>query len=64
MAFESLDREYKGYITQNDFRNFLKSTNMYPSEKCMKLFFLRLDKDEDSLVSYDEFVTGFTPLQV
>ena len=63
MAFMHVDKEDKGYATQDDLRNFLKATNMYPSEKCLKLFFLRLDKDEDGVISYDEFVTGLMPLQ-
>lgn len=63
MAFNVLDKEDKGYVTLDDIRSFLKATNMYPSEKCLKLFYQRLDKDEDSVVSYDEFVTGLSPFQ-
>ena len=63
MAFNVLDKEDKGYVTLDDIRNFLKATNMYPSEKCLKLFYQRLDKDEDSVISYDEFVTGLSPFQ-
>ena len=48
-------------MTLDDMREYLKKTNMYPSEKCLRLFFNRLDKNEDSVVSYDEFVTGLSP---
>lgn len=63
MAFGELDRDDKGYITQDDIRAFLKQSNMYPSEKSLKLLYHRLDKDEDGVVTYDEFVTGITPFQ-
>jgi len=63
MAFNQIDKEDKGYITLDDVRSFLKSTNMYPSEKCLRLFYQRLDGNEDNVVSYDEFVTGLSPFQ-
>ena len=63
MAFSHVDKEDKGYCTSDDLRNFLKQTNLYPSEKCMKLFLQRLDINEDNVISYDEFVTGLSPLQ-
>ena len=63
MAFGQVDTQDKGYITADDLNKFLKAANMYPSEKCLKLFFQRLDKDEDSVISYDEFVTGLSPFQ-
>ena len=62
MAFSYIDKEEKGYATLDDVRHFLKQTNMYPSEKCLRLFYQRLDKNEDSVVSYDEFITGLSPL--
>ena len=62
-VFGVIDRDDKGYLTQDDLRSFLKNTNTYPSEKCLKLFFQRLDKNEDSVISYDEFVTGLMPFQ-
>ena len=63
MAFMAVDKEDKGYMTLDDMRTFLKAANMYPSEKCMKLFFARLDVNDDGVASYDEFVTAITPLQ-
>lgn len=39
MAFNFIDKEEKGYVTLEDLRHFLKQTNMYPSEKCMRLFY-------------------------
>ena len=63
MAFNQLDKEDKGYVTLDDLRAFLKTTNMYPSEKCLRLFYQRLDSNEDNVLSYDEFVTGLSPFQ-
>jgi len=34
---------------------------MYPIEKDLSLIFERFDKDEDTVVSYEEFVAGITP---
>ena len=62
-CFSQVDKQDKGYITLDDLRTFLKATNMYPSEKCMRLFFQRLDKNEDNVLSYDEFITGLSPMQ-
>ena len=39
MAFHQMDKEDKGYVTLDDMRAFLKATNMYPSEKCLRLFY-------------------------
>ena len=48
----------------DDLCNFLKSCNMYPSEKNMNLLFDRLDRDVDGVLTYDEFVTGIQPFEV
>ena len=58
VRFQAVDRE-----KVRDMRAFLKSCNMYPSEKCLRLFYQRLDKNEDSVLSYDEFITGLSPMQ-
>jgi len=63
MAFTHVAKEDKGYCTIEDIRSFLKQTNLYPSDKGTKLFFQRLDKNEDGVISYDEFITGLSPLQ-
>lgn len=60
-AFQACDPMQKGYIELDDLRGFLKLQNMYPIEKNLKLLFERFDKDEDDVISYDEFVTGITP---
>ena len=39
MAFSNIDRDDKGYVTMDDLRVYLKAMNMYPSEKCMTLFY-------------------------
>ena len=45
----------------DDIRGFLKSVNMYPSEKCISLMYQRWDKNDDNVISYDEFVTAISP---
>lgn len=60
-AFQACDRDTKGYLELEDLRMFLKSQNMYPIEKNLQLLFERFDKDQDGVISYDEFVTGITP---
>lgn len=60
-AFAAMDVDNKEYLTLDDFRNFIKSVNMYPIEKNLSLLFERFDRDEDKVVTYDEFVTAITP---
>ena len=45
LAFNACDKDKKSYITMDDLCNFLKSCNMYPSEKNMNLLFDRFDRD-------------------
>jgi Ca2+-binding EF-hand superfamily protein len=61
VAFNAIDSDSKGYLTIEDLREFLKQVNMYPIEKNLSLLYKRLDKDEDGVVAYDEFVTGIRP---
>ena len=63
LAFNVCDKDKKGYIIMDDMREFLKSTNMYPSEKNMQLLYSRFDRDEDQIVTYEEFVTALTPFK-
>ena len=39
----------------------MEDCNMYPAQKNICLVFERFDKDEDGVVSYDEFVAGIQP---
>jgi Ca2+-binding EF-hand superfamily protein len=48
-------------MTIDDIRTFCKNNNMYPIERDLKLLFQRLDKDEDNVLSYSEFVSGIKP---
>jgi len=60
-AFAALDELNRGSLSINDFRGFLKKLNLYPVEKDLSLVFERFDKDEDTMVSYEEFVAAITP---
>ena len=64
LAFNACDKDKKGYIVMDDMRNFLKSANMYPSEKNMDLLYHRFDRDGDGILTYDEFVTALQPFKV
>lgn len=39
----------------DDLREFIKTQNMYPTEKNLKLLFERLDKNESGTIDLDEF---------
>ena len=54
-AFNALDEANKGYLVLDDFKNFTKSMNMYPTDKNPRLVYERFDKTESGEISYDEF---------
>lgn len=56
LAFSACDKDAKGVLTIDDLRAFCKMNNMYPIERDLKLMFQRLDKDEDGVLTYQEFV--------
>lgn len=55
-AFGACDKDSKGYLTIDDLRNFCTANNLYPIERDLKLLFQRLDKDEDGVLNYSEFI--------
>ena len=61
LAFNTFDKDGKGYFTNDDMYNFFKSVSLYPSERNMNLLFERFDKDGDGVVGYEEFVTAIQP---
>jgi Ca2+-binding EF-hand superfamily protein len=61
VAFNTMDTTDKGYLTIEDFKQFLDDCNLYPAQKNIALVFEKFDKDEDGIVSYDEFDAGITP---
>jgi len=61
VAFNTMDQSDKGYLTLEDFKQFLDDCNLYPAQKNIFLVFERFDKDDDGVVSYDEFVAGIQP---
>ena len=63
-AFYAMDTDEKGYLVIADFRAFLKSMNMYPSDKNLTLLFNRLDKSERGTISCDDFITGLQPFSM
>jgi Ca2+-binding EF-hand superfamily protein len=61
LCFRTLDKDSKGYLVPEDFRDFLTGQNMYPIEKNFGLLFERVNKCESGTVEYEEFVTAITP---
>lgn len=61
LAFSACDTDAKGVITIEDIRAFCKKNNMYPIERDLKLMFKRLDRDEDGVLTFKEFVAGLKP---
>lgn len=60
-AFNFIDLGDKEHLVIDDLRDFLKDLNLYPIEKNLSLLFERFDKDEDGVISYDDFLNGITP---
>ena len=60
-AFSALDKKNKGMVTIDQFRDFLKSGNVFAVEKELQLLFERFDKDEDGVVTLNEFIAGISP---
>jgi len=55
-AFQAIDRDSNGYITRTELRNILGENRVYVSEKELQLLVQRFDRNNDSRVSYAEFM--------
>lgn len=61
IAFCALDTNARGTLTIEDFREFLRSQNMYPIEKNLQLMYERFNKSETGFVDREEFTQGVKP---
>lgn len=60
-AFEALDQNDKGYLTNEEFKRELNKYGIYTSQNDLKSLVKRFDKDEDGRVSYKEFINEIRP---
>lgn len=55
-AFQRLDRENKKYISSDDFKFFMKENGIRFSDACLNEFIRQYDRDNDGVLSYEEFL--------
>jgi Ca2+-binding EF-hand superfamily protein len=48
-------------VTLDDFREFIKAQNMYPTEKNLALLFERFNKSGNKAVTFEEYQQAVTP---
>lgn len=60
-AVNVLDSRSKGFLTEADFRRFLRSHGKYVTEGELESIMQRYDRDQDGRVSYEEFIEELTP---
>jgi len=60
-AFEALDKDGKGYLNKNEFRELLSGHGIYTTQKELQTLVTRYDRNEDGKVSYTDFVREITP---
>ena len=50
-----------GYLSKNEFRNFLENHEFFTTERELDLLFDRMDRDRDGKVTYSEFFAEMAP---
>lgn len=56
-----MDRDSKGYLTQNDINNFFLSNEISLTYTDLRNIFLTLDENRDGRITYDEFADYILP---
>lgn len=54
-AFESLDRQNKGFLTPDEFRQMLEQHGVFVNSHDLHTLLSRYDKNNDGKVTYSEF---------
>lgn len=62
--FTQLDQFNYGYITSNDLGDYLRNFNLCVDNQDIVLLYIRLDKNRDGQVVYDELKALVTPIMV
>lgn len=60
--FANIDTDDKGYFEEDELKNYLKSKGAFMSDNDTSLLFIRLDKNRDGRVDYDELEDEFKPI--
>ena len=63
-AFEFLNSGNKGFISETDIESFLRKRGKYISVNDFDSLMRRIDLEDDLVISYNEFLEAFIPLQV
>lgn len=60
-AFNALDRDSKGFLTEFEFRDFLDQHRFYATREELKLLVDRYDANKDGRVTIGEFANEIEP---
>lgn len=60
-AFKALDKNDKGYVTLEEFKEVLNNHGIYSSSNELMSLLQRFDKNQDGKVSYSDFVSEISP---
>jgi Ca2+-binding EF-hand superfamily protein len=60
-AFKHVDRNHDGFLTAADVRDFMAENGFYATDREIRGFMHRLDRDGDGLICFREFVDELKP---
>jgi Ca2+-binding EF-hand superfamily protein len=60
-AFKHVDRNHDGFITSCDARDFMADNGFYATDREIRGFMHRLDRDGDGRICFREFVDELKP---
>ena len=58
-AFSFLDQDLDGFVTLEDFRNFLANNGFYGTERELQCVFSKCDRNNNGRITFSEFVDEF-----
>ena len=61
MLFSVIDKQATGTINYDNLKVFFKAQAIYPGDEEVIAILRRLDRDDDGLVAFDEFVETIEP---
>jgi Ca2+-binding EF-hand superfamily protein len=60
-AFSYTDKDFDGYLSQNDVREMLSEHGFFATERELNSIMHKFDKDRDMKISFSEFIDELTP---
>lgn len=63
-AFAAIDKASCGTINYDNLRTFFKGQSIYPGDDEIIPMLRRLDKNDDGLITFDEFVASLEPISI